>query len=362
MNTSVSMKWFFFLLVPVAVAAASHLQAGRCTPGCDCHTDLRVTSCSGASLRQLPVRVPPGTELLDLSDNAVTIVPSRSFATNRKLRVLLLRNNSIGEVEDAGFAALVVLHTLDLSWNRLATLSAGFSVGLAALRELLLAHNRLTQLDGSSFLHLDGLRRLNLSCNAIHSVAPRTFATMSFLRQLHLQDNRLTALRGGSFSMLRSLEVLNVAGNHINRTEVGAFEPLTSLALLDLAANQLSGVSFKSFLSLHTYSTHVLLVDNPWNCDCDLQRVFRKLRSVQRLFLDDYYNLTCVEPAVLRGYRLTEVDDELCVAETVTVLIISVTVAITVLATMLMGERKRKKKKRGRHWTQQGQLSDESDY
>lgn len=162
--------------------------------------------------------------------------------------------------------------------------------------------------------------------------------------------------------MLRSLEVLNLAGNQISDMEMGVFKPLTSMSLLNLADNNMSTVYFKTFLSIHSYSMHILLEENPWNCDCDLQRVFRKLRSIQRLFLDDYYNLTCAEPQVLRDYRLMDVDTELCLAETVTVLIITFTVVTTLLATMLMGERKRKKKKKTTHWTQQGEHSEESDY
>ncbi|AWO95979.1 putative insulin-like growth factor-binding protein complex acid labile subunit [Scophthalmus maximus] len=162
--------------------------------------------------------------------------------------------------------------------------------------------------------------------------------------------------------MLRSLEVLNLARNRIGEMEESVFKPLVSMTLLDLAGNELSTLNFKTFQSVHTYSTHILLEGNPWNCECDMQRLFRKLRSIQRLFLDDYHNLTCKAPPVLEDHRLMDVDAELCIAETVTVLVITVTVVITLLAAMLMGERKRKKKKRGKHWTQQGELSDESDY
>ncbi|XP_054636584.1 leucine-rich repeat-containing protein 4C [Dunckerocampus dactyliophorus] len=359
--TAVAMREFLFLLLAVS-AASSRSHSTWCEVGCDCRGDLRFTICSRAFFTELPARVPPATELLDLSDNRITVVPERSFRHNRKLRVLLLQNNSISTVQDGGFSQLEFLQKLDLSWNQISTLGKGFSVGLAFLRELQLAHNSLSSLDSSSFLHLDGLQRLNLSGNSIHTIQVRSFASMSSLRQLHLQSNRLSTLSSGIFSMLRSLEVLNLAGNQINETQVGVFKPLTTMTLLNLANNQLTSIYFKTFLSIHTYSTHILLEGNPWNCDCDLQRVFRKLRSIQRLFLDDYYNLTCREPAVLRNYRLMEVDTELCIAETVTVLIITVTVVITVLAAMLMGERKRKKKKRGKHWTQQGELSDESDY
>lgn len=351
-----------FLLLLLVMLQTSCSDSSRCELGCDCHGDLKFVICARGLFDHLPARVPPTTELLDLSDNNISVIPERSFSRSRKLRVLLLQNNNISVVEDGGFSQLEFLQKLDLSWNQIFTLTEGFSMGLAFLRELQLSHNCLTSLDSRSFLHLDGLQRLNLSSNRIHTIQVRSFSSMSTLRQLHLQDNQLTALTSGIFSMLRSLEVLNLAGNQISETDPGVFKPLTSMTLLNLVDNQLSSVYFKTFLNIHTYSTHILLEGNPWNCDCDLQRVFRKLRTIQRLFLDDYYNLSCKEPQVLRDYLLTDVDTELCIAETVTVLIITVTVVITVLAAMVMGERKRKKKKRGKHWTQQAELSDESDY
>ncbi|KAF3688371.1 Leucine-rich repeat transmembrane neuronal protein 2 [Channa argus] len=354
------MKDFLFLLLLVTEAACrSH--SSLCEPGCECRADLKYTVCSGARFTQLP-RVSPATELLDLSDNCISVIPERSLSKNRKLQVLLLQNNNISVVEDAGFSQLEFLKKLDLSWNRISTLTEGFSVGLTFLQELQLAHNHLTSLDSRSFLHLEGLLKLNLTSNTIHTIQVRSFSSMSSLRQLHLEDNQLMSLRNGMFSMLRSLEVLNLAGNRIRETEMGIFKPLTSMTLLSLANNQLSTVYFKTFLSIHTYSTHVLLKGNPWNCDCDLQRVFQKLQSIQRLFLDDYYNLTCKAPPVLNKYRLMEVDTQLCIAETVTVLIITATVVITVVAAMLMGERMRRKEQKGKHWTQQAELSDESDY
>ncbi|XP_005807430.2 insulin-like growth factor-binding protein complex acid labile subunit [Xiphophorus maculatus] len=355
------MRDFLFVLLLVAESSCVFLN-WTCDRSCVCHGDLKFTTCSHDDLTQLPVMVPPSTELLDLSNNLISVVPKHVFSSNRKLRVLLLQNNNISLVEDGGFAQLEFLQKLDLSWNRISVLTEGFSVGLTFLRELQLSHNQLTGLDSRSFLHLDGLQRLNLTNNSIQSMEVRSFSSMSSLRQLHLQDNQLTSLRSGTFSMLRSLEVLNLAGNQIHEMELVVFNPLTSMTLLNLADNQLSTVCFKTFLNIHTYSTHILLQRNPWNCDCELQRVFRKLRSIQRIFLDDYYNLTCREPSVLHNHRLMEVDSELCIAETVTVLIITITVVITVLAAMLMGERKKKKRRKGLHWTQQREFSDDSDF
>ncbi|XP_055764241.1 insulin-like growth factor-binding protein complex acid labile subunit [Salvelinus fontinalis] len=350
------MQYFFCLLLLMAVTSKSH--STPCEKGCDCHEELKLTTCTNALFTQLPNHIPPYTEHLDLSMNLLTFIPKSSFRMERKLRVLLMKDNNINAVADGAFAQLEFLQKLDLSCNRISSLSESFSLGLNALRELQLSHNHLHTLDSRSFMHLDGLQRLNLTGNAIHNIQVRSFGSLSTLRQLHLEGNHLVSLNNGVFSMLKSLEVLNLQGNQINKTQEGVFTPMTSLALLNLAHNQMSTIYFKTFLSIHTYSTHILLEGNPWNCNCDLQRVFHKLRSVQRLFLDDYYNLSCNAPTELANYRLMDVDTELCIAEVVIVLIITITVVITVLGAIVMAERKRKKKKRGKHWTEQGNLSD----
>ncbi|XP_061081712.1 insulin-like growth factor-binding protein complex acid labile subunit [Conger conger] len=339
---------YFSTLLLLAVAHSTSLQTSSsvCEKDCDCQGEFKFTNCSSVLFTHIPSDIPPSTEHLDLSWNRLSRLPAGTFRALRRLRVLLLNDNNISDVAGGVFSPLESLQRLDLSRNRVSSLREGFSLGLGSLKELLLGENQLTCLDG--FLHLDSLQRLNLSGNAISSIRPRAFGHMTSLRQLYLQDNRLGSLTNGDFSMLRYLEVLHLQGNRINSTEAGVFAPLTSLALLDLARNRLSAVRFKTFLSIHSYSTHVLLADNPWSCDCDLQRVFGKLRSVQRLFLDDYHNLSCREPDELRGYRLSAVDSELCVAETVTVLIITLTVLITVVAAVVMAEKTRKKQT-GKH-------------
>lgn len=160
--------------------------------------------------------------------------------------------------------------------------------------------------------------------------------------------------------MTRNLEELGLSANKLEHLEVGVLSPLTSLALLNLTYNNLTEVDFKAFLSLDTRSTHIHLRENPWTCDCDLQRVFRKVHSVHRLQLDDYNNLSCYLPEELRGYLLQDVDNQLCFAETVTVLIITVTVIFTVVAAIIMAEKKRKKTNKEKHWTEVSEVSYES--
>uniref|UniRef100_A0A8C9VN60 Leucine-rich alpha-2-glycoprotein-like n=1 Tax=Scleropages formosus TaxID=113540 RepID=A0A8C9VN60_SCLFO len=347
------MKFSMWLLpVVMVVHSKSASYTSLCGKGCTCLGEFRFVNCSDALFGHLPRNVPPFAEHLDLSLNQLGHIPAGYFHPLRRIRVLLLNGNNISALADGTFYSLQSLQRLDLSRNRISILSAGFSLGLGSLKELLLGQNRLTGLESGSFLYLDGLRRLDLSANAIRTIHVRAFGGMTALRRLHLQDNRLEFLGGGIFSTLRSLEVLDLRGNLIDATEGGVFTPLASLATLDLAHNRLSSIRFRTLLSIPSYSTHILLGGNRWHCDCDLQRVFRKLRSVQRLFLDDYATLSCAEPPELQGYRLEEVDSQLCVAETVTVLIITVTVVITVVAAVVMAEKNRKKRT-GVHWSEE---------
>lgn len=164
------------------------------------------------------------------------------------------------------------------------------------------------------------------------------------MRHLNLQGNHLSVLREGLLSRQLSLEVLLLSHNNISQIELEALAPLRSLILLGLEGNQLKHLKFKTFLNLHTISTHLQLSLNPWTCDCDLYRVFSKILRVRHLHVDDYKNITCQEPPQIEGVSLIWMDSSLCMAETATVLVISGTVIFTVIGAMIMAERNRKKK------------------
>uniref|UniRef100_A0A7M4EDG9 Slit homolog 2 protein-like n=1 Tax=Crocodylus porosus TaxID=8502 RepID=A0A7M4EDG9_CROPO len=212
------------------------------------------------------------------------------------------------------------------------------------LQVLLLSGNYISRIEAGAFSSLERLQKLDIQRNEITVLGSRAFRSLTRLRQLHLQNNHLLSLHNGVFSMLQHLEVLNLEGNRIKTIAPGIFTSLNSLTVLNLVHNEIEHIRFKTFLTIQTPGTHILLSFNPWFCDCDLQRVFAKLHSVRRLILDDYDNMTCMEPHVLRNLPLSSVDTQLCIAETVTVLVITFTVFITVVAAIVMAERNRKKR------------------
>nr|XP_015214897.1 PREDICTED: leucine-rich repeat-containing G-protein coupled receptor 5-like [Lepisosteus oculatus] len=346
--------WFLFHLW-----FGSSTFVPQCEKGCDCQEVLKCVNCSKAAFTYIPGNLSSDTEHFDLSWNNLTVIPVGALSFLWRLKVLLINDNDIRVIEDGAFSCLENLRRLDLSRNKISSLGNGFSIGLQSLGELLLSENQLRALNSESFQHLDNLQKLNLSCNNISYIEIRAFRHMTYLRQLHLNENRLATLNNNIFSMLKSLEVLNLEGNQINNTDLDVFMPLSSLTLLNLVQNQLQSIKFKTFVSIHNYETHILLAGNHWHCDCDLQRVFRKLQNTQRLILDDYEYLTCKEPHELEGHKIVDVENELCFGETVTVLIITFTVIVTVVAAIVMAERNRKKRT-GKHWSEESDMTYDS--
>ncbi|XP_039351292.1 SLIT and NTRK-like protein 6 isoform X1 [Mauremys reevesii] len=329
-----------------------------CQEICLCKEGAKFVNCSGVNVTDNLI-FPPETEHLDLSISNLYSVPSKVLRSLWKLQVLLLSGNYITKVGERAFSSLERLQKLDIHRNEITVLGSSFSIGLSSLRELNLSYNRLQELCYRNFQHFENLQKLNFQNNNISSIEMGAFRSLTRLRQLHLQNNHLLNLHNGVFSMLQHLEVLNLEGNRIKMIAPGVFTSLNRLTVLNLVHNEIEHIRFKTFLTIQTPGTHILLSYNPWFCDCDLQRVFAKLHSVKRLILDDYNNMTCMEPQVLRNLSLSSVDTQLCIAETVTVLVITFTVFITVVAAIVMAERNRKKRT-GKHWSEDSDISYES--
>lgn len=325
-----------------------------CPQTCICYEHADLVDCRDRGFEHVPRGLPHGTWLLELGRNNLSVIGTQAFKGLWSLRVLVLTNSQIEEIQPQAFFSLSFLEKLDLSWNKLKTLPVDFSSSLSALKELRLEHNNLHYISGYSLEYLDNMEKLDLSYNKLESVGPGVFRGLSRLRQLYLHNNRLTVVQQGSMDMLPGLEVLQLSNNNISQIDTDALAPLYSLAVLDLEGNNLHNLKFKTFISLHTTATHIQLSANPWSCDCELHRVFSKILHVRHLHIDDYRNVTCQDPPQLMGASLAWVDSQLCVAETATVLVITVTVLVTVVAAVAMAERNRKRN-HGKNWDAESQ-------
>lgn len=154
------------------------------------------------SLERLPDCLPPALRSLDASHNLLCALSAGELGALPRLQALTLRHNRIAALR-WGPGGPAALHTLDLSYNRLATLPPCAGPALPGLRSLALAGNPLQSLQPGAFACLPALRLLNLSGTALGRDPGAGIADGAF------------AGAGGA------LEVLDLSGTFLERGESG---------------------------------------------------------------------------------------------------------------------------------------------
>lgn len=133
------------------------------------------------------------------------------FGGMHGVKLMLLTGNQLAAIENNTFAEFKYLYALHLSKNPITTLyPESFAGGLHNLAELFLDHCKLTTIDLSVFTHLPKLKTLDLSYNRLITI---TGASLPPLKELVLNNNQLV-----SFPMIESelpnLSTLDVRNNH----------------------------------------------------------------------------------------------------------------------------------------------------
>uniref|UniRef100_A0A8C5KZ55 Leucine rich repeat neuronal 4 n=1 Tax=Jaculus jaculus TaxID=51337 RepID=A0A8C5KZ55_JACJA len=171
-------------------------------------------SLANRGLERLPRCLPRTLRVLDGSHNLLRALSAGELRPLPELRVLMLRHNRIAALRWGG-GAPAALHTLDLSYNLLASPPPCPGPALRSLRTLALAGNPLQALPPRAFACFPALRMLNLSCSALGRGAHGAFVG---------QD-------GGP---LAALEVLDLSGTYLERVESGWISSLPKLKSLYL--------------------------------------------------------------------------------------------------------------------------------
>ncbi|XP_062403776.1 leucine-rich repeat and transmembrane domain-containing protein 2-like [Sardina pilchardus] len=207
---------------PPMDSSARHALAGGCPGTCVCAGTDAVCNDQGiASLRYMMDQLPRDICVLQLSRNNLSALEPGVFSSIASLQSLDLSSNNISVLHVRAFANLSRLERLDLSSNPVLSLPVGIFGELGRLTELVLSDTSLRALGADLFQGLTQLRRLDLSLN------------------------RLTALPRGLLGGLQELTWLSLAANGLRSVQRAQFEPLAELQSL-------------------------LLVGNPWECDCTL--------------------------------------------------------------------------------------------
>jgi Leucine-rich repeat (LRR) protein/serine/threonine protein phosphatase PrpC len=173
---------------------------------------------------------------LQIDQNQLWSLPPSVFEI-ASLVVFDAHRNFIEELpdDDAVYAKLDKLTSLDLRLNALAKLPAGIG-GLVALKKLYLTGNQLTTLP-KSFGKLVNLLEVELAQNQLEEL-PAEIAGCKKLTMVDVSDNKLTALPK-AIGKLRPLMQLKVGGNQLTELAADLFDELPELLYLNVFHNQL---------------------------------------------------------------------------------------------------------------------------
>eukprot|EP00058_Branchiostoma_floridae_P025637 XP_002611127.1 hypothetical protein BRAFLDRAFT_88474 [Branchiostoma floridae] len=210
---------------------------------------------------------------------------------------------------------------LDLGDNGITMIQKGAFSNLTGLRELRLSSNKITIIRKGAFENLPGLRELRLSSNKITIIQKGAFTNLPQLQKLFLSENKITMIQAGSFANLPQLQHLGLPYNQITKIQEGTFVNVPRLQLLSLSANRITNIEedvvphlpgpepqqlYMCCNQITMVQTDILLNGNPWQCDCKMAP-FRLDSTEFPSFKDQ---IICVEPANLRGQKLTDVSPE----------------------------------------------------
>ncbi|KAK4295920.1 hypothetical protein Pmani_031546 [Petrolisthes manimaculis] len=189
---------------------------------------------------------------LDLSHNQVAEVPEKAFSDARELQTLSLRHNRLAHLDDFAFSGLYVLKRLDLSHNKLVAVPRSALSDLQQLLELRLANNSLSVLPPDAFKSLGQLQTLDISYNqlSLGATSSQTFAGLIRLMVLDASHNMLAQLEPNTFTDLYGLQDLRLAYNRLSYLADDTFASLANLHRLQLSHNQLTEVSGRALQGL----------------------------------------------------------------------------------------------------------------
>ncbi|XP_052747050.1 leucine-rich repeat-containing G-protein coupled receptor 5 isoform X1 [Bicyclus anynana] len=221
----------------------------NCPAGCNCNDDTLVVVCEESRLDVLPIALNPSIQRLIIRNNKIKTIDS-SMQFYADLQHLDLSQNELVSIPTKSFSYQRKLQELHLNHNKLSSVSNTTFQGLNSLTVLNLKHNFLEELTNGVFSTLPRLEELNLGQNRIQRIEPRAFAGLSALRILYLDDNQLSSVPTISFSLLGSLAELHVGLNAFSLLPDNAFAGLNRLAVLDLNGAGLSNISDNAFSGL----------------------------------------------------------------------------------------------------------------
>ncbi|KAM7068068.1 platelet glycoprotein Ib alpha chain [Molossus nigricans] len=228
-------------------------------------------NCENQGLKALPLELPADTTILHLGQNPLGTFSMASLGPLTRLTQLHLGRSQLTELQ-AG-EKLPLLQALEMPHNNLVSLPL-LGQTLPALTTLDVSFNKLASLSPGALEGLSQLQELYLRGNKLKTLPPRLLAPTTRLKKLNLAENQLMDLPVELLEGLEDLDTLYLQGNWLRTVPEGFFGDL-----------------LLPFAFLHS---------NPWSCDCSLLYFSRWLQNnANNVYLwKEGVNVTAMTPNV----------------------------------------------------------------
>ena len=222
-------------------------RTGLSSIGFEDNVHLRSLMISYSYLSSIPPTIfrAQGLKILEISSSSIRTIDFASFCDLPELKKLLLSDNKIRSIVNSCTKECKLYESLegiDLTKNRLKTLSMTPFSQLTALSKLILSNNLLRMLSGVYVS--DELQILDLSCNKLRSFSVCQWR-IPFLQTLRVDTNQLTELPA-CLDNIRSLNKLSLESNHLSALEMEELAWLDNLQYLHLNGNNLRTLTLNS--------------------------------------------------------------------------------------------------------------------
>jgi Leucine-rich repeat (LRR) protein len=262
--------WLWLVIVPARLAIL-------CPERCTCDTLGYYVECSDSSLTNIPLIFPTYVGSLLLDVNNITSLQKDSFISRglTELERLGVWRCGLETIELGTFNGLAKLTHLSMMFNEISEIIPRTFENMSSLKFLDFAYNRLQYLEVDVFVGLVEVLYINLKGNELRFVHPDLFVGLPNLKILCLAVNpELEIPTDSQFINSHSLLRLDISGCNVRSVSVETFAKVSALERLELQQNNLSSVDI-NILKVLPKLSQLYLYDNPLQCDCQLQEVWR---------------------------------------------------------------------------------------
>ena len=196
----------------------------------------------------------------------LTNITSKTFSLTSPSSLLSanVTRNQIEFISDDALIGYKRLLVLDLSHNKITSVTEAMFKPLTSLKRLHLSFNRLRSMPvGGIFKHFSTLNLLELSNNEIGSV-DGVFTNSTRIQFLMLSRNNVSVIPDGSFANCTKLVVVDLHGNKITEMSERVFAD-TRVAYLDLSHNAICNATGLRQALVGSNAVYINLADNCLN-------------------------------------------------------------------------------------------------